>query len=396
MKKKLIAAGVIFSTVVLPLAQAQEDAFTPYVFARIIKDDNLFRLSNDDEALAVIGSTKLDETIQQLGAGFKADLPFSRQRLKANAVLYQADYSNFDSLDHTGSDLSSVLNWEIGNLFAGDLGLKYSRQLARFYELQAVTKDMRTRKTLFATGGYRFHPSWRAVVDFSLVDLSQAQRSELDRSEFSKAAELQWSTTARTRLGTRIRHTKGNFDDSQIVSGSQIDNDFSEMEYSVVLYWERSKKSLFEGRVGVTQRDAKSDAKDFNGSTGQLNYAWLITDKTRIDSAIWRKTTTREELTVFVVANGLSIAPKWSATRKIQLGATLEYEARDFKGTSDSVALVEGTREDTVRSFGLSASYNPQDNIAFSMGYDKERRDSNFALVSFRSTQLFARAQLSF
>ncbi len=396
-KKTILVAGITFWILISPLLHAEGNGVNPYVYARVANDDNLFRLSDDAEALAVIGTVDRDDTVTQIGAGLDIDAPFSRQRLRANLSVYKADYSRFDSLDHVGADVSSVVNWEVGNLFAGDVGFKFTRQLSRFYELQAIAKDIRTRKIFFLNGGYRFHPSWRVVGDFSILDLTQTERPQLDRSESSQAVELQLSTSANTKLGTRIRHTKGNFERLQIINGNEINNDFTEMEYSVVLYWEGSEKSRFEGRLGLTQRDhAQASERNFNGTTGRLSYAWLITAKTRIDSAIWRETTTREELTIFVVGNGVSIEPTWFATRKISVAANFEYETRDFEGISDAVALVDGTRQDTATSLGVSMKYKPLDNVALSLGYDNERRNSNIDRADFRSTLLFVRAQVSF
>lgn len=396
-KKTILVAGITLWILVSPLLHAEGNGVNPYVYARVANDDNLFRLSDDAEALAVIGTVDPDDTVTQIGAGLDIDAPFSRQRLRANLSVYKADYSRFDSLDHVGADVSSVVNWEVGNLFAGDVGFKFTRQLSRFYELQAIAKDIRTRKIFFLNGGYRFHPSWRVVGDFSILDLTQTERPQLDRSESSQAVELQLSTSANTKLGTRIRHTKGNFERLQIVNGNEINNDFTEMEYSVVLYWEGSKKSRLEGRLGLTQRDhAQASERNFNGTTGRLSYAWLITAKTRIDSAIWRETTTREELTIFVVGNGVSIEPKWFATRKISVAANIERETRDFEGISEAVALVDGTRQDTATSLGVSVKYEPLDNVALSLGYDNERRNSNIDRADFRSTLLFVRAQVSF
>ena len=396
-KKTILVAGITLWILVSPLLHAEGNGVSPYVYARVANDDNLFRLSDDAEALAVIGTVDRDDTVTQIGAGLDIDAPFSRQRLRANLSVYKADYSRFDSLDHVGADVSSVVNWEVGNLFAGDVGFKFTRQLSRFYELQAIAKDIRTRKIFFLNGGYRFHPSWRVVGDFSILDLTQTERPQLDRSESSQAVELQLSTSANTKLGTRIRHTKGNFERLQIINGNEINNDFTEMEYSVVLYWEGSKKSRLEGRLGLTQRDhAQASERNFNGTTGRLSYAWLITAKTRIDSAIWRGTTTREELTIFVVGNGVSIEPKWFATRKISVAANIEYETRDFEGISEAVALVDGTRQDTATSLGVSVKYEPLDNVALSLGYDNERRNSNIDRADFRSKLLFVRAQVSF
>ena len=396
-KKTILVAGITLWILVSPLLHAEGNGVSPYVYARVTNDDNLFRLSDDAEALAVIGTVDRDDTVTQIGAGLDIDAPFSRQRLRANLSVYKAGYSRFDSLDHVGADVSSVVNWEVGNLFAGDVGFKFTRQLSRFYELQAIAKDIRTRKIFFLNGGYRFHPSWRVVGDFSILDLTQTERPQLDRSESSQAVELQLSTSANTKLGTRIRHTKGNFERLQIINGNEINNDFTEMEYSVVLYWEGSKKSRLEGRLGLTQRDhAQASERNFNGTTGRLSYAWLITAKTRIDSAIWRGTTTREELTIFVVGNGVSIEPKWFATRKISVAANIEYETRDFEGISEAVALVDGTRQDTATSLGVSVKYEPLDNVALSLGYDNERRNSNIDRADFRSKLLFVRAQVSF
>ena len=158
-KKTILVAGITLWILVSPLLHAEGNGVSPYVYARVANDDNLFRLSDDAEVLAVIGTVDRDDTVTQIGAGLDIDAPFSRQRLRANLSVYKAGYSRFDSLDHVGADVSSVVNWEVGNLFAGDVGFKFTRQLSRFYELQAIAKDIRTRKIFFLNGGYRFHSS---------------------------------------------------------------------------------------------------------------------------------------------------------------------------------------------------------------------------------------------
>lgn len=395
--KQIGLMGIVLLNIMLSAKAAESNPINPYVYVRFQNDDNLFRLKDETEALFTIGSADLEETVRQLGVGIEVDIPLSRQRVQANAVVYNADYTRFDSLDHVGSDISSVVNWEMGNLLSGDLGVKYSRQLSRFYELQAVLKDIRTRKTVFFSGGYRFHPSYRVVANLSLLDLGQKERLELDRDESTQAIELQYASSANTQVGTRIRHTKGDYVQTQIVAGNEFNNDFDENEYSAVLYWEGSEKSRFEARLGFTQRDhTTAQDRDFNGSTGRLKHEWRISTKTQIDSVMWREATTRDELTTFVTAKGLSISPVWSATRKVQVNASIEYETRDFEGIPELLLSANGVREDNVRSAGVTLNYKPTNNITLSFSYDKEQRNSNVEQVEFRSTVLAARGQVNF
>ena len=74
---------VVVSAVLLPVGVgvAALDKFQPYAFARVLKDSNIFRLSGDQEARALLDSTNRNDTVGHLGAGFRSVIlsPFSQR-----------------------------------------------------------------------------------------------------------------------------------------------------------------------------------------------------------------------------------------------------------------------------------------------------------------------------
>lgn len=364
----------------------------PYIYSQIIHSTNQFRLANDQEALAVIGSTEMAETVTQLGGGLRAQVPISLQTLKADALIYKAAYDKFPSLDHTAIDAQATWDWQVGRFLNGDIGGNYTDRLVQFYELQEIRKDMREKTRLFLNAGFQFHVNWRLVTGLEYLEQTQQERQQLNREQNSIFGELQFATTANTRLGVRLNQSSGTFPYDQVNNRESFSNDFREWSLSTVAYWEGSEKSHFEGRIGLTKREQVNSAyRNFQGLTGQIKYIWLVTSKTRIDISTWRETTNREELATYILTQGLSIGPRWSLSEKILINPRLKYEYIDFNNRLDGAK-----RLDTLSNLFIGVNYTPIRNVELIVSLENEKRNSTIDLAEFNTTLVSALVRLIF
>ena len=378
---------------------AAADNFTPYVNTSVSYDSNVYRVANDAEAISVLGSTKTDDTVRYLGAGFRAELPVSRQQLLIDASVKKANHDNFSVLDHTQTEGKATWRWQVGNLWSGNLGTRYSESLSTFYELQSVLKEIRTQNVSFLDGGYQIHPDWRLVAGVRRSNIRYREEKELDRDVRSEQLEIQYRNTLNTRVGLRTKVTEVDLLNLEDVGGTLVSNDSKETEISGAFYWEGTNKSHFEARLGVTDRKYDElKERDFRGSIGRLTYRWFMTRITKLDIALWQEESEyNDETTTFVVTKGVSIRPTWSATRKITVNGEISYRHDDFEGES-AVIIGSGQaqREDDIRLLRINASYAHTRNVSWSIAYQTEKRTSNRADSEFDYRQIDAKVQLSF
>jgi hypothetical protein len=291
------------------------------------------------------------------------------------------------------------LAWQVGNLWNGDLGYGYKRDLSSFEQQLTTEKDMRTTHTGFFNAGYQIHPDWKMLGAFEYGDTSYQERDFLDRDTTSGTFAVLYSNTRNTRVGVSANHAKNDLRDTNIAPGISVDNDYDTTTISGVFRWQGSVKSALEARLGYTylRYDDLND-RDFEGSTGRLKYKWGLTAKTKIDFDIWRETTSLyDEITSYVLQKGISIKPAWSATPKISITGEASYTNDDFKGRDDIVVALGGQRrdDDTFR-YSIGASWQPRNYFRASLNYRREERDSSIDGRDYDNDQVDATVRFDF
>jgi len=370
------------------VSYAALDKFDPYAYARVRYDSNVFRRDSNEE----------DETIGYLGAGVDADWKLSRQHLLLDAVVARAQYDSNDQLDHTTIDAKGTWDWQVGNLWSGKLGYRYEDKLSSFTQRLIPDKDMRTTQTGLLDAGYQIHPDWRLVAGAELRDVSYQERKRLDRDSSTGRLEVQYRNTLNTRVGVRGRYTRNDLKDDNI-GGVTIDNDYDETEISGVFYWEGTAKSALEARVGYVDVSYNElDDRDFNGVSYRAIYHWVHSEKTKVDIEAWREPSSlSDEITDYVLAQGISISPTWEITPKVSLDGVLGYNNDDFKARNDIVSpLGFQRRDDDTWLFRVTANWDPRNYLRLSVGYTKENRDSSIDERDFDDDQVDAKVLFKF
>ncbi|HEB87787.1 MAG TPA: hypothetical protein ENI68_12355 [Gammaproteobacteria bacterium] len=371
---------------------AAVDKFDPYAFARVLYDSNIFRASGNvtDEE---------DDTVTHLGGGMESDLKLSRQHLLLDLEVDRVLYDNFGNLDHTRVNGVGTWDWQVGNLWSGNLGYQYKRVMSSFNEQFTREKDMRTTQTGFLDAGYQIHPDWRLKIGVDYSEISYQKRGRLDRDSTAGSLEVQYKNTLNTRVGVRVKYTGNDLSQQQDVLGAKVNNDYTETEVSGVFYWEGSGKSSLEASLGYT--DQKFDElgdRDFQGSTGRLTYKWKVTGKTKLDFSVWRETSTKSnEITTYILSKGVKIKPTWQATSKISVFGDASLYNENFKGQNEIDAALGGQRRDDDRwQYRIGTRWDPRKYVQLSLSYLKQKRDSSIDARDFKDNQIEARARFDF
>ena len=380
---------VCLAAFALPASQvfAALDKFTPYAYVRVIQDDNVFRSANNED----------DETITHLVGGFDSDWKLSRQHLLLSGIVDRTEYKDFDELDNTALDGRATWNWQLGNLWSGKLGTRYSKEMSSFRQTLTQNKEMRTRKVNFFEAGYQVHPDLRVSAAVDASDVSYEDRKRLNRDTTGTQLDILYKNTLNTRVGLRIRHAKNELNKS-LVGGVPVSNDYDETTVSGLLFWEATGITALEARVGYTDLSYDElDDRDFQGLSSRLTYISKLTGKTRLNVSIWHETSSfRTEISSYVLTKGVSVSPRWLATPKISVDGEVSFTNDDFKGTNKiNQTLGLPNRDDDTWLYRVSANWDPRRNVRVSLGYRNESRDSSDDIRDFDDQQVDFKVQLS-
>ncbi len=370
------------------------DVIQPYLSSSITHDSNLFRFSLD------VGSGEASETINRTEAGIKVRYPVSRQNFNLDLSVNHTQFQRYEFLNYTGSNGQAVWNWQVGNLWQGDLGYTRSQTLINFAVTQATVQDIRIQQSAFVSANYMLHPDWRLRWGGKWYEMESGLSSSqfLNSKELSTVVGVDYISNANNSVGVESQFIEARFPEFQITPGSSFDNGYSQVMINSVANWQYSGDSRFGGRLGYTQRQYNQLAtRDFKGMTGRLTYDWAITGKTLLAVAVWGEVgAVADVISTFAVNKGSSMSISWSPTSKIFMRSDLTRQTQDFRGDSGFVLGVSDPRKDDILTFGATVGYNPIRNIQLLLQGIIEQRDSTRRLVDYNYKLITATIKIDF
>jgi exopolysaccharide biosynthesis operon protein EpsL len=352
------------------------------VYGGFKHDSNLFRLSDEADPQAAIGSSDKSDNIFHLGVGGRYELRQSRQKLTLEGAVEQYWFQNFDDLDNTSNAGRAEWGWQAGDSWSGTLGLGHRRYLENFANVQQNVRDMVNRDRVYGSANYRPLSYLRLTADLARLESehSAEQRRVLDYETNDAALTVRWVTGSENSVGLKFRTADTTYPNGSAGSGAPVDNTYQENEYSIVSTWHVTAASVLRGRLGHTQRKFDQDSsRDFRGPTWRLGYEWKPTGKTALELAIWRELTGFEDLSGnYMRSTGIGIFPVWSVLPKLVLQAKAFYQTLDYLG--DSLA---GQREDKERVIQFAAIWTPLRLTKLIVAAETGDRNSNQPLADY-------------
>jgi len=370
------------------------------VSASVMRDDNLFRISDSVNPQPIIGTNDRAVTVGQIGAGVQADLPLSQQRILLDARVDNYTYSHFGNLGYTGYNAGAEWRWLAGENWRGSLGLRSRKYQSSFSDLQAPIQDLISENYLFASAAYILTPRWRVrgAVDFYTYDHSNALRAPLNNDTTALTAGFDYVTPAENSLGGQVKYTTGRYPNGLIAVTSLIGGNYEEWETSGVAHWNVTGKTKLDARLGYTKRTYDQIAqRNFGGGTGRIDWDWYVGGKTLIAFAAWREIHSYQDvLASYVISKGIGIGPDWAPTAKLVFGARLFREDRSFRGDPNILVNNGVQREDKFNGLRLAVGYTPIRAIELSANFDTGKRESNIAGRDFDYSAVSANFRFMF
>lgn len=389
-------ALLLWITVAHPAVDAT-DTFQPFVSDSVIYDSNVFRLSGklDPHAVLPHGASKSD-VMNQLSAGGTINYTLSRQRFVLDLRVDDNRFAHNQSLNNTSTNDRAAWYWNLGRQLSGDAGYAYRRSLAPFAYNQTFRKDIISEHEAFLDADYAFHPRWKITTGARWLESAHSNqaRTVLNRQSATGLVGLNYLTPSNNSVGMEYKFSEVDLPNRQLSQATLIDNHYQVQAVSAKLAWALKEKLQLDGQFGYTSlQNRHFSQRDFSGETWRLALGWTPTAKTQLNLAGWRELYPSQLVNAsYVVAEGVSLSPVWSATAKLTFETKISYETRDYTGLS----LGNGERHDKLLRGQAVMIYTPLRNVEINLAYRADQRHSTQLFADYMDNSVFASARFQF
>ena len=380
----------------------------PFVSHRVLRDDNVFRISGDSDPVSALGAPSKADTVNTTSIGLNLDLPLSRQRILGGLSFSENRYDHFTVLNFTERHARATWLWQAGSDFSGQLGYTNDRALASLANVQGgiqlgTPNPLETKKT-FLDATYRVTPRWHLRGDVSRIEQENelAQRQANDIRNDGAGLALMYVTPAETRIGLELQRQDGELPNAQLVNGTLVDNSYRQDRVAVVVDWPLTGHSRLRASAGRVERNfVQLPLRDHSTGIFHADYEWRPTDKFRLVAAAQKDIAAPDEVNAgvnigFVVVKGIALRPAYRITEKVGVSGLLEYNDLEYLGDPGLALGTVAPRSDRVRTAALAVSYQPIRAVRLELGLRRETRTSTAAFGDYEADIVSLGARLAF
>jgi hypothetical protein len=383
----------------VPTDQLLMNRFDPYVGDDISHDNNLYRLpaSVALNTLTGIGpNPSRSDTVDSVIGGLDAEwLTGNRQSIDLNLNVNDNRYFRNTDLNNISSVDRLAWNWGLGGVLSGEAGADYTRVLGGFLNTNTYAKDVVERTEYFASGRYQVGPRWALFAGLLDTKYNLTAGDLAVNDSQSKTVEFgaDFLTRAENRIGFDYRYTDARYPNTINVNNAAFDPDYREDRARIVARYVPTDKTQIDADAGYLKRTYPSSAiADFSGEIWRVLFQWQPAPKTQLVVGAWQDLTS--DLTAqtdYFVSKGVSIAPVWTASEKINFTLSVSREYHDYLGANPvglnplgvTAAVPSQARRDNVTGESLIMAYTPTQVITLTVTVGHEVRDSNDALFQY-------------
>lgn len=375
-----------------------EDALNFLAGVTYRQEDNLYRLPSNVAPLPVLGKDTKADQVRISYVGIRFDRTYSQQRLQLDATATNYRYHTFGRLNFDAHDLSGKWLWRITPKFSGSISVdRQQTQINLADNRNFAGAGTRTTENRRFNADWWLHGSWHFLGGASeyLQRNSQSFVAEDSYRYRAKEAGVRYVAESGSSITLLKRKGHGEYEDRTLNPISAMDTGFDQSETELSMVWLLSGKSTVNGRLTRFERKHEHFAvRDYQGTTGKLDYTWLPTGKLKINVAAARDIASYQELgNSYYINDSLALSPVWQVSGKVALRARLERARRDFYGPVVPVAFL---RQDQTRSALIGLDWAATRAFSMSATLQRDTRSSNNANLEYKANAASVTAQLFF
>jgi exopolysaccharide biosynthesis operon protein EpsL len=399
-----VAVGTAAVIAIAAAAGAQalegEDILSYYVGGGLSYDNNLLRLPDGfSPADAGAGNRPRGTWVANAFARVTLDAPVSRQRLRGYVQPNSYRYDEYSYLNWQGVDFGGSWLWVAGNRWNGTVSYDHTRFLSGLNDFRALTQNLRTVQVARANAEYWLHPRWRLTGGYTgtFIANSGDVLATTDVNQNAFGAGFKFVSTQQNYVIFGARYTDGDYPNRPrpTLIG---DTGFTQYDVGVDLAWALGGKTTLVGNLAYTQREFPNlSQRDFDGPTGNLRLEWRATATSGLSAAVLRQIGGVDDVTAnYILTTSARVAPYWYVAPKVRLGASYQYQVRDYRGEPGVLIGLFEQREDRYNFFGVDATWTPTRNWQVGLGVVYSTRNSNLANNDFDDVTATATVQFGF
>jgi hypothetical protein len=392
--------------------QPQDTAkITAFAEETLTTDDNVFRISKQADPLTTIGFASRGDTYRTTSAGLSADVPVSLQRFQATLTYNSYRYNRFHQLDYDGYELRGSWLWQIGSNLSGQLGVTEDYSLTPFSQALNVLPNHLHLRQEFAKGSWLVTPDWKLYADADDLNQNNSDPAGQYNNVTVDSLEASLSRAGGTGnwFGLDTRYEHGHYPVAQPILVSTacpagpatpptcVDNGYSQYGFGVVVDFGADTPSHVVARADqVTRHYDQVTVRNFNRTTGRLEYTWTPDVKVSVSALAERDISPYEYIhSSIVMVRGLTLRPIWHATEELDLSADLAWLRRTYL-SDPAVALGAALpRDDGARSLSALLAYHPVSWFTGQLSFLHEDRSSNILFGGYAADVFWLKVRLS-
>lgn len=352
----------------------------PFVGARWVHDDNLFRFASADEALAENGNPRLADVHRELSLGGAVQYTWGLQKAAAALEYRRNDYRVFDELNNDAWNLASSLQWQLGSRYTGELRTQFTRELQSFEDRDSTQISLTRDWLWLASSRYALTPRWGLLNSVEVVrerfSLESQRFSDLD--EISLETGTDYDVSALTSLGSSLRFSRGHYPERDDGPGSTVASKYDQWEANGIIERTPSGISYLRLEAGYTRRQSVDGAdRAFGTPTGTFTYRRQWFGDFSSNLQLFRRVNSVEERDAnFRLQSGAALRLEYRWSSRLDGFARYERSESDYEG-SPAQNVGGQPRQDSNHQTELGLNYRIFWWLQLSGGAVWDRRESN-------------------
>lgn len=380
------------------VARADElDTLQFSVGEKVVRESNVFRLSDSANTQAVLGTSNRSDTIAVTSIGLKLRKSYSLQRFEVDVGAEDHHYSRFSNLNFTAVNYAAAWRWSVTPALHGNLTTDRREYIDTVADVQNTGQlNRRTSRSSVLDAEYEIDGAWRIVGGVFERESSSSQPFTFEGNSRVRGAEagVRYVYPSGTSLAYRFRNGNGDYPGRP--ASPQFADNFTDREHEFRLDWAPTGKTTVRARLSHFDRTNDGlAARDFSGVTGQLDATWDVTGKTKITAGLARELGSYQTTTAsYFQGDRFFIGPTWKPTEKTAVRLRYEHGVREFKGPLPGFA--GSNRRDTANIASLALEWQPLRALTLAASAQRENRRSSEAGADYKNNSVGISANISF
>jgi len=368
-------------------ASAQTDDTTPFYAGGSLGVAHVSNIYRDASKIN-------DDTVVSAGVLAGIDQRLGRQHLALDGSLQNNRYSTNSDLNYRSHSLRGALNWQTIRNLSGVLSAKSDRSMADFN----IGSDVKQvfEKNIETNSEYQAIARLGVATRYTLEGGWTQQKRNFTAWQYDRLTYRQnisslgiYATPAgNVRLGLVGRRTSGQnprYPDGRglvVVDGearpTTSPNDYTRDDIDFTTQWTVGGHSTLNTRISRSKKRNSLDlVRDFNATTGAINWNWQPTGKLQIEARYARDT--GQESTVRAsdldrVFSSWQLGSSYALTGKLSLSARASTNRSRY--SSDANATANNAFDD-AKAYNFSLRWAFSRGLSLSCQYDHIKRGNS-------------------